>query len=40
MALKAPFVSLENTPGQRARGPAGENPAAGEAVPGAADRAQ
>lgn len=40
MDLKAPFLSLENTPGQRAGGPAGENPEAGEAVPSAAVRAQ
>lgn len=40
IALKAPRLSLENTPGQRAGGPTGENPAAGEVVPGAADRTQ
>lgn len=40
MALKAPFLPLENTPGQGAGGPAGKNPEAGEAVPGAADRTQ
>ena len=40
MKLKAPFLSLENTPGQRVGGSAGENPAAGEAVPSAAVRAQ
>ena len=40
MELKALFLSLENTPGQRAGGPAGENTAAGEAVSGTAVRAQ
>lgn len=40
MALKAPFLSLENTPGQRVREPAGENPATGKTVSGTADRAQ
>lgn len=37
VSLNASFLYLENRPGQRAGGPAGENPAAGEAVPSTAD---
>lgn len=40
VSLNAPFLYLENSPGQRAGRSAGENPTAGEAVPSTADRAQ